>query len=220
MTWYKIAKNPSIAQANQPWRDIRRGLMWGAGAALIPAAIGLSYKHPENIKQDPSPTSITSTEKVKPPQKKLEPQKTPKPKNNPKIETQPKTSFDINKILKTIKMMESSGGINSKPRFEPGFLERYRNTDIMQYLISKYGEKNAASSFGPYQIMLLKSHEMGFPFSPEELSDPANNEMVAKKIVESYIAKKLDLKNIFKRYNGGGEKAERYAEKAMAHYNK
>ncbi len=197
--------------------------MWGAGAALIPAAIGLSYKQPENKITEQPPVPIRTTDKT--PVKKQAPQKSPiqekaKPSLNKKLTENKNQNFDINKILKTIKFMESSGGINSKPRFEPDFLERYRNTDIMQYLISKYGEKDAASSFGPYQIMLLKSHEMGFPFSPKELSDPANNEMVAKKIVESYIAKKLDLKNIFKRYNGGGDKAERYAEKAMAHYNK
>lgn len=217
--WYKIAKFSEISthiqkESDLNFNDVKKGLMWGAGVGLIPATIGLMNPTNSNKEQFPIPEKVPAIQQkmtVQPSenvqQKEVQEQPLPQPNQS------------IDKILNVIKQLESSGGKNSVPRFEPAFLAKYRNTKLMSQLIRDYGEKSAASSYGPFQIMLLKAHEMGFRYSPKELSDPNNNRQVAEKIVSQYMSKGLPIKDIFKRYNGGGKQADLYSQKAMKLYN-
>lgn len=123
--------------------------------------------------------------------------------------------FDI--LLKTIRVMESSDGINCGPRFEPKFLEKYGNSGNMPKLRKLYGDKAASSSWGKYQIMLSTAN-MYFDISPTELSKSENNEKIAEFLIKKYIKeigdKESSLTKIFVRWNGGSE----YAIKALSVY--
>lgn len=123
--------------------------------------------------------------------------------------------FKYEHILYAIRVMESSDGLNNKPRFEPEFLRKYKNKGIMPILIEKYGAKNAASSFGNYQILLVTANELykTTDISPEGLSNPYINEMVAMKFVNKWMVQyKGDVKKLFLRYNGSHDYANRAYE--------
>lgn len=124
-------------------------------------------------------------------------------------------SIDLDRVLWVIKQLESSGGKNCKPRFEPEFLKRYGTSGNMPELRKLYGDQDAASSFGPYQIMLSTANEYE-DISPQELAKPVNNERIARQIVEKYFNQYKDQDNhlwmIFKRYNGGDQYANRGVE--------
>lgn len=120
-------------------------------------------------------------------------------------------------ILHTIRIMESSNGHNCKRRFEPNFLERYRNQGIMPALIDKFGETDAASSYGCYQIMICSAYDQGFRGTPEELENPFTNELMAIIIVNKWYQRyDGDVWKIFKRYNGSSV----YADRAYIIYKK
>jgi len=233
--WYNLAKSSELT-TEAGWKDVGKGLMWGGIAGLVPAAVGLMHQ-PTQQTVARQPTNIVQQENSQPSTPKPSISKPPTPSTQPTQPTQPAMNKvapdtnsamnkaapekpnDLDKILNVIHQMESSGGTNSVPRFEPAFLERYKNAPLMKKLISTYGARDAASSFGPYQIMLLKAHEMGFNYSPQELSDPVKNKEVAQKIVSGLVSKGLAVKDVFKRYNGGGKMADRYSQKAMKLYN-
>lgn len=220
--WYYKAAQNDIALAKQAinWKDVRKGLGWGAGLGAVPLAIGLMtapHGQPKEQPQKqpivqttpsekPSPTTVNPPEKATPP---INNSQTP-PKDSPA-----NGNAEINRIMDVIHQMESSGGINTKARFEPDFLKNYGDKGLMPTLRKRYGDKAAASSYGPYQVMLLKAWEMGFKISPEELADPATNRKVAESIVMSYFKKGYKPWQIFKRYNGG----DGYADKAMNLFN-
>lgn len=127
-------------------------------------------------------------------------------------------------LLKSVAMMESSGGKNKEPVFEPGFLRKYGNKGIMPKLRKQFGDKDAASSFGKYQILLCTATEYGFNYTPQELQEDKNNERVAIKILATLISKQQAdeerydiLSAIYGRYNGSGYDSS-YARRAYAWY--
>ena len=126
--------------------------------------------------------------------------------------------IDFPVLLNTIAQLESNNGTNKKDRYEPNFEKKYGQTPIFRQIASIYGPKATATSYGKYQIMFLKAHEVGFEVSPEELRDDYINERIACKIVGDYIEKYGDahwsVNKIFKRYNGG----QRYADRATNLY--
>lgn len=220
--WYnraKMAELEHLASDNRR-KHIRDGLMWGAGLAAIPMTVGLIGGPAEQRPAEAPTRQVTpnssSPSHVLPSQ--VAPSKshaTPVARNEEVSTTQEPQDNNMNKIMHAIHMMESSGGINNKPRFEPGFLRQYGNKGMMPQLRKQFGDQAAASSYGPYQIMLVKAWEMGFKYSPQELSDPAKNKQVAEAIVQKYLDQGLSVRDIFKRYNG----ADSYADRALKIYN-
>lgn len=120
-------------------------------------------------------------------------------------------------VLAVLRHFESSDGYNCTPRYEEKFLMRHRNSIVMKRLIAEYGERDAASSFGPYQVMLVVAWERGFKNSPDWLQVYNNNEMVAiaqLNWIESQVGD--NLFKIFLRWNG----SVNYANKAVAYWHK
>lgn len=202
----------------------------------VPLAVGtyLSTPTPEN-KQQPTPStqSAPSTQPTTRPidqpitQKSTKPSAQTSSKNESKVVEKTDARFEA--VMHAIHMKESSGGVNNKPRYEPGFHKRYikkctvgsfKNDPLYKFardLVAQHGEKAAATSYGPYQIMLFKAWEKGFRVSPEELSDPATSRKIAEAIVRPlYNKNKENVWNIFKAYNG----ADEYADDAMEIYQK
>jgi hypothetical protein len=126
-------------------------------------------------------------------------------------------ALDLNMLKQSIAEIETSSGMNNKPRFEPNFLKKYGNNGLMPKLRNLYGDKAASSSYGQYQIMLVVAWENGFEFSPDELSKDVNNEKVYNKIISKIITKVgNDLIKIGQKYNGSktyGEKLKKIYER-------
>lgn len=119
-------------------------------------------------------------------------------------------------IMDSIYEMESSRGANCSARFEPGFLRRYGDKGNMPMLRKKFGDRDAASSWGPYQIMLCVAYENRFKGCPSELAQDDTNKAVAWTIVHKLCVKhRYDPYKVFKAYNG----ADSYAVKGMKLYN-
>ena len=128
------------------------------------------------------------------------------------------TPLNIDALIYSIYQVESSGGINPARRFEPDFLEKYGERGLMPKLRRLYGDKAAASSYGNFQITLLKASEVMGIVSPEQLEDPKYNKLVAKTILNQYINKHgsyfISLNKIYTRWNG----SKKYYKKAIKYY--
>lgn len=137
------------------------------------------------------------------------------------ITVTPINSINKDALAYAIAQVESSGGSNIKARFEPGFLKRYGNSGLMPELRKRFGDRDAASSYGRYQIMLVVSWENNYKFTPAELSQDDNNRKVYDKIVSKLISKYGDdesnLSQICLRYNGGADKS--YPIKVRKYYD-
>lgn len=134
--------------------------------------------------------------------------------NSPPMEVL-REPIDMDKLLFAIKQMESSGGINCKSRFEPNFLARYGNNPPMPELRRLFGDEAAASSYGPWQIMICVAWENDFRYSPEQLANPENNRVVAEFLIGKYAEQYVHLPvrdrvwKTAKRYNGGDDYADK-----------
>ncbi len=132
-------------------------------------------------------------------------------------------SINRERLAEAICQVESSGGTNTASRFEPDFLKKYKAKGFMPELITKYGEHAAASSYGPYQIMLVRAWELGYKVSPTELAEPICNRQVYDANISRIIARFGDsgteavVKRVAGRYNGSGETG-RYAQKVWNIY--
>lgn len=132
-------------------------------------------------------------------------------------------SIDRERLAMAIRHVESSDGTNCAARFEPGFLKKYGAKHPMPELRKLYGDQAAASSYGPYQIMICRAWELGFKESPEWLAVPENNKLVFDKLLDKSIRRYGDrseepvIKRIAGRYNGSGETG-RYAQKVWSYY--
>ena len=100
-------------------------------------------------------------------------------------------SFGLSKaaILTALAGVESSFGENNKPRFEPSYAPdgTYFKAPHLQKLYEQYG-RDAACSFGPWQIMAVRALELGYHGAPSDLSDA--------KVSAPYVI--MNLNNIFK----------------------
>lgn len=114
---------------------------------------------------------------------------------------------DFEAIAHAVKQVESSGGTNVGPRYEPVFQRRYlQGKPQWEALAKRYGWKAVSSSYGPWQIMYPVAVELGFTGSPAELADPAiNRQYFDKKFQRDYQATRGDLQKTLLRYNGGGD---------------
>ena len=115
--------------------------------------------------------------------------------------------------------MESSGGKNLKPRYEPGYERRYLSKPLepeWEAARKLYGNVPTASSWGPAQFMYRTAWELGYRGAPEGLNDPEVSRMLfQKKFNRDYQKTGNSLEKALLRYNGGGnleypQKVRRY----------
>src|SRR3990167_7300309 len=114
---------------------------------------------------------------------------------------------DFEAIANAVKQVESSGGTNVGPRYEPGFQRRYlQGKPQWEALAKRYGWKAVSSSYGPWQIMYPVAVELGFTGSPQQLADPTvNRQYFDKKFQRDYQATGGNLQKSLLRYNGGSD---------------
>lgn len=131
-------------------------------------------------------------------------------------------NYTLDELANAFMQVESSGGKNSRRRFEPGFLKRYLSKTLepdFESLASKYGREAMATSYGPFQIIYRTAYEHGFRGSPEDLESPQTNRQYFNKIFDSmFRSSGSNLDKAILRYNGGGnsdylEKVKRYLPK-------
>ena len=149
---------------------------------------------------------------------------------NKSMVTQAEHSIDLNKLLHAIKQVESSGGRDTRTRYEPGFenllRKRYHTyAGGLRDAINKYGFKAVATSYGPYQVMAATAYELGFSGQPDELSE----EQVSRLYAEKYLRKLMNsnktknVQDIISAYNAGlggiGSNPE-YLSKVLNYYNR
>jgi hypothetical protein len=195
------------------------------GAAALGLGAWIAQKPQSPIPSQPTKQVLPST--MQQPAKNTEQDTMPQDKPaTPEPVKKPAKSLEFRAIMHAIHMMESSGGVNTKPRYEPGFERRYvqkcltdpaykgSKYDFARDLVKKHGKKAAATSYGPYQILLFESWQLGYRFSPEELANPAINKAVAEMYVK-IKCKDKSAYDTFVKYNG----SRSYADKAMKHYN-
>lgn len=115
--------------------------------------------------------------------------------------------LDLEAIAEAVKQVESSGGTNIGPRYEPGFQRRYlQGKPRWEALAKQYGWQAVSSSYGPWQIMFPVAVELGFTGSPQQLADPVvNRQYFDKKFQRDYQATGGHLEKSLLRYNGGGD---------------
>ena len=142
---------------------------------------------------------------------------------------QQKVQIDMPKLLHALKQVESSGGTDKRDRYEPKFEEKYlidNDSNLgsrTKAAIAKYGTKQVATSYGPYQIMAATAYDRGFAGKPEDL----RNESTCKTYAEKYInwllnrPKVKTLEDVISAYNagaGGVGTNPDYVSKVMKHY--
>lgn len=224
-------KNSDLS-GHQKEADINLKDFRAPAAAVGAAALGLGAWMAQKP-QSPSlsqPTKQVSPARIDTPPAYIEdnlklPEKIEKP-TTPEIAKKPVKNIEFDAIMYAIHMMESSGGVNTKPRYEPGFEKRYvqkcltdpdykgSKYDFARDLVKKHGKKAAATSYGPYQVLLFEAWQLGYRVSPTELANPAIN----RKVAEAYVKTRCKGKNAydtFVKYNG----SSKYAQKAMKYYN-
>jgi hypothetical protein len=99
--------------------------------------------------------------------------------------TIPGDKVDKCRLLGALAMVESGGGHNWQPNFEPAFYVggRYWN-DYLAELVNRWGqgadpemkpwcEKAVACSWGPWQILYVTAEELGYDGPPWGLTAPA-----------------------------------------------
>ena len=120
--------------------------------------------------------------------------------------------YTLDDIAKAVAMVESSGGTNSVPRYEPGFQKIYGKKyetelfpELFANMLSRYGQEKVYASYGRHQIMWPVAVELGFRGTPEELADEKTNRFYfEKKFNRDWKGSGGNLTGAFLRYNGGG----------------
>ena len=154
---------------------------WQGAVATGVAATALAFGSPGSAEAKPT-TSITQAEK----------------------------RIDMAKLLHAIKHIESSGGTDTRTRYEAGIdrLLRKRFTKVshnLQNAIKKYGFKALATSYGPYQVLASTAYDNGYTGDLEDLK----TEQVSKQVATTYINKLIksgrthDVKDVVSAYNAG-----------------
>ena len=121
--------------------------------------------------------------------------------------------LDIEAVAKAVKQVESSGGKDTRSRYEPGFERRYsrkwlREGDaaFRQAMLTQFGPKAVYASHGAYQIMYPVAVELGFRGTPAQLAEEATNrQFFEKKFKRDYQTTGGDLSKTLLRYNGGAD---------------
>ena len=111
----------------------------------------------------------------------------------------------LEELANAVSMVESSGGKNATPRYEPGFQKRYlQGKPQWEQLAKQYGWQAVSSSYGPYQIMFPTAVDLGFKGTPQQLADPVINRQYFDKKFTKDFAKTGNVQMALLRYNGGG----------------
>ena len=119
----------------------------------------------------------------------------------PRIQIQ---SRDI-KLLWALNRQEASGKARIQSRYEPNFYRRYiKGKKKYAHLEARYGARAIASSYGPWQIMYLTAHEMGYRGRPEELANAETSLPYVVKYLD-FLRKKLNNNDraVISAYNAG-----------------
>ena len=149
-------------------------------------------------------------------------------KHQPSV-TQQEQKIDIDKLLYSIKQIESSGRVNKRSRYEAGVDRDLRKRfnklgHNLQNALRKYGFQRVATSYGPYQILASTAYDLGYTGTPENLG----NEDLSKQYVMDLVQKIINssrterVEDVISAYNAGlgriGRNPE-YVKKVMNHYN-
>ena len=97
--------------------------------------------------------------------------------------------MDAAALLRALAQVESSGGAQAIPRFEPAYSiggYYYRRAKHVRDLWREYGDW-AACSYSPWQILYVVASELGFDGSPIHLRDAT----VAGKYVVRYLNRRI-----------------------------
>jgi hypothetical protein len=142
--------------------------------------------------------------------------------------TQAEKQINMDKLLNAIREVESSGGSDTRTRYEPGVERQLRSrfdklNKHTQEAIKKYGYKAIASSYGAYQLLASTAYDIGFTGDLEDLK----NEEVSKKLVTKLIhnlinsSKTKTVEDVISAYNaglGGIGKNPGYISKVLKYY--
>ncbi len=124
-------------------------------------------------------------------------------------------------VLAALASNESRYGANNEPRHEPAYDEGGRYADAMA--LKRYG-RDAACSWGPWQIMFVTAKELGYEGAPKDLADPETSlPFVIRLINERLIGRQgaKTLKEIATGYNSGsihGNPVARYVGNFLLAY--
>ena len=142
--------------------------------------------------------------------------------------TQAEKRIDIDKLLYAIKQVESSGGSDTRTRYEPGVEKQLRarfdklNSNTRE-AIKKYGYNAIATSYGPYQLLGSTAYDLGFNGEVEDLKDETISEMLARKLIKKLInsSRTKKVEDVVSAYNAGlGNigKNPSYIDKVLKYY--
>lgn len=107
------------------------------------------------------------------------------------------------RLLAALAMVESNGGRNLQPNFEPSFYKGgYYWNPHLNYLRAKWGARSdprmrqwskqaMACSWGPWQILYVTAEELGYKGPPWALTDPSTCLGWAIKLINKRLASKL-----------------------------
>lgn len=138
--------------------------------------------------------------------------------------------IDARKLLITIAKMESSFGADCRPRFEPAYYPGglyFKKSKELQFAFEHWGAL-VSFSYGPFQIMWVVAHELGFPNHQPPLdlwSGHFSAPFVVKYINRSISKGATKVEQILATYNGGlgalknpNDAVKRYVLKGLSIY--
>jgi hypothetical protein len=139
-----------------------------------------------------------------------------------------KQNIDIDKLVDAIKSVESSGGRDTRTRYEPGVERQLRQRfnhlkPVVQAAIKRFGFKRMATSYGSHQLLASTAFDIGFQGDPEGLAEEETNTFFCKKLLETFIhsSKTQTLEDVISAYNAGlgriGKNPD-YVKKVMNYY--
>ena len=142
--------------------------------------------------------------------------------------TQEEKGINIENLLHAFKQVESSGGRDTRTRYEAGIEKQLRRDYAKLHTRTKkaidtYGYKAMATSYGPYQMIGATAYDMGHTGTLEDLK----TESVCKEMARKYIiwlmnrAKTTNVKDVISGYNagiGGIGSNPAYINKVLKHY--
>jgi hypothetical protein len=152
------------------------------------------------------------------------------------------TRVDRERLLGALAVVESAGGRNWQPNFEPAFWRdgRYWNAHLAE-LQNRWGqgadpemrpwcEKAVACSWGPWQVLYVVAEELGYDGPPWGLTAPAVCLEYAIRLINRRIAPKVladtphgIVVQVAGRYNAGGNwqspVAAAYIKKVLRWYD-
>ena len=122
--------------------------------------------------------------------------------------------YTLDDLSLLVQEIESSGGTNAVPRYEPGFEQTYgakwlREGDpaFRAKMLKQFGNEAVYSSYGAHQVMYPVAVELGFTGTPEQLADPTTNrQYFEKKFLQDWTRTNGKLRKALLRYNGGRDK--------------